>query len=560
MRAGVPRRGGRRRGAAAPSTGAPPPGPGASSGRAARSTTSRCEGTFGNNPARANKLLDEAGWTQRDAEGFRTKDGKRLTVRLVQSRAVRPRPPRHPGPGRPGGGQAERRDRPRSVQSWTRAPRTKALDDNQYEVFDNSRADTDAGAALNLLLPSTGAINRTAVQGPGAGRAARRRARPPATRPSAGQIYARDAAASSTDQASLLPLYAPADQIAARTRTARRARLRSRPPGVPGSAYTHLDRQVTVAGRSPGGSAAGGGRVLWAAATAAYLALLLAPGDTVDSIIGDGADTPQIRAQIIAEWGLDRPDARAVRSTICWRAAPGRPRPLLPAAAAGRRRSWASRSGRPSQLAARRRGCSACVLALVVATVTAGPPLLARRPGSDRPSWCSSRLPPFLIGIVLLAVFSFQLGLVPGLRRPGLRRAGAARGRRSALPIAGVLGQVLRDGLERALEEPFAVTARARGIGERGVVARHALRHALLPGGHPGRLAHRHPARRRRDHRAGLRPSGARPGHRQRGDQQGHARGAGGGAALGRRLRDGQHARRPRLPARSTPGCGGADR
>ncbi|MFE7874811.1 LamB/YcsF family protein, partial [Micromonospora humida] len=47
--------------------------------------------------------------------------------------------------------------------------------------------------------------------------------------------------------------------------------------------------------------------VLWAAATTAYLALLAAPGNTVDSIVGDGADTPQIRAQIITEWGLDRP-------------------------------------------------------------------------------------------------------------------------------------------------------------------------------------------------------------------------------------------------------------
>src|SRR5690606_39500206 len=48
--------------------------------------------------------------------------------------------------------------------------------------------------------------------------------------------------------------------------------------------------------------------VLWAAATAAYLALLLAPGDTVDVLIGDGPDTPEIRARIIAEWGLDRPE------------------------------------------------------------------------------------------------------------------------------------------------------------------------------------------------------------------------------------------------------------
>ncbi|NLF05826.1 MAG: ABC transporter substrate-binding protein, partial [Actinomycetales bacterium] len=33
-------------------------------------------------PAKANTLLDEAGWTERDAEGYRTKDGQRLTVVL----------------------------------------------------------------------------------------------------------------------------------------------------------------------------------------------------------------------------------------------------------------------------------------------------------------------------------------------------------------------------------------------------------------------------------------------------------------------------------------------
>lgn len=33
-------------------------------------------------PDRANELLDEAGWTERDGEGFRTKGGERLTVRF----------------------------------------------------------------------------------------------------------------------------------------------------------------------------------------------------------------------------------------------------------------------------------------------------------------------------------------------------------------------------------------------------------------------------------------------------------------------------------------------
>lgn len=38
------------------------------------------ESLFGTDPARANALLDEAGWTERDAEGYRVKDGKRLSV------------------------------------------------------------------------------------------------------------------------------------------------------------------------------------------------------------------------------------------------------------------------------------------------------------------------------------------------------------------------------------------------------------------------------------------------------------------------------------------------
>ncbi|MEV7973168.1 ABC transporter substrate-binding protein [Cellulomonas sp. NPDC089187] len=40
---------------------------------------------FGVDQDRANDLLDEAGWTERDAEGYRTKDGARLTVRFPVS-------------------------------------------------------------------------------------------------------------------------------------------------------------------------------------------------------------------------------------------------------------------------------------------------------------------------------------------------------------------------------------------------------------------------------------------------------------------------------------------
>ncbi|CAD6532151.1 ABC transporter substrate-binding protein [Paraburkholderia sabiae] len=38
--------------------------------------------SWGNNVKEANRLLDEAGWTTRDSEGFRTKDGKRLSIEV----------------------------------------------------------------------------------------------------------------------------------------------------------------------------------------------------------------------------------------------------------------------------------------------------------------------------------------------------------------------------------------------------------------------------------------------------------------------------------------------
>jgi peptide/nickel transport system substrate-binding protein len=38
------------------------------------------EGAYSYDPAKANALLDEAGWSAKDAEGYRTKDGKRLVV------------------------------------------------------------------------------------------------------------------------------------------------------------------------------------------------------------------------------------------------------------------------------------------------------------------------------------------------------------------------------------------------------------------------------------------------------------------------------------------------
>ncbi|GIM89725.1 ABC transporter substrate-binding protein [Paractinoplanes toevensis] len=191
------------------------------------------EGTYGNDTARANATLDATGWATRDSEGFRTKNGKRLSARLVQSAPfVRDRRDILAQTVQAAVKQSAGIDLQVSVVDQGTA--TKALADGQYEIFDNSRADTDVGAALNLLLTSNGAINRTGVKDPALDGLLDQGV-------STGDNAARTAAYRQLQQrvigtdALIQPLYAPADQIAAAKTV---GGLHFEPTaGVPGSAY-----------------------------------------------------------------------------------------------------------------------------------------------------------------------------------------------------------------------------------------------------------------------------------------------------------------------------------
>jgi peptide/nickel transport system permease protein len=90
-------------------------------------------------------------------------------------------------------------------------------------------------------------------------------------------------------------------------------------------------------------------------------------------------------------------------------------------------------------------------------------------------------LPQYWLGIILLVVFAFRLRWFPveggtgiqGLVLPALTLA---------LPLAGFIGQVTRDEFSSVLEQPFVLSARARGMSDTGVRVRHVLRHSILPG------------------------------------------------------------------------------
>ena len=217
--------------------------------------------------------------------------------------------------------------------------------------------------------------------------------------------------------------------------------------------------------------------VLFGAATLAFAALELIPGDPVATLLGPATTaSPAVRAQIAAEYGFDKPVpvqyldflGRLLHGDLGQSYQLQRPVGSL----------LTGQLGPTAQLAA-----AAIVLAVLAALVS------AVATAGRRPAWrgvaiagelLAVSVPTYWSGILLLTVFSFQLRIFPVAGDQGLP-ALVLPAVTLALPVGGVLGQVLREGLEAALAEPFVVTARARGLSQTAVRLRHALRHAAVP-------------------------------------------------------------------------------
>lgn len=214
--------------------------------------------------------------------------------------------------------------------------------------------------------------------------------------------------------------------------------------------------------------------VLWGAATLAFIAFRIIPGDPVDVMLGPQAQVSEtVKDGIRAELGLDRPVleqyaaflGRLVRGDL------GESYQLrLPVTEVIGRQL-----GSTLQLAA---------LALFIAIVLALASALLVRGRTGRAVASGIELvvlssPVFWTGLVLLSVFSFRLGWFPV---SGARDASAIvlPAVTLALPVAALLAQVLRDGVQAAEREPFLVTVRARGAAPLRESVHHTLRHASV--------------------------------------------------------------------------------
>jgi peptide/nickel transport system permease protein len=124
---------------------------------------------------------------------------------------------------------------------------------------------------------------------------------------------------------------------------------------------------------------------------------------------------------------------------------------------------------------------AAVALALAVATGTTAGALAAARPGGllDRITtlWVSGAraLPPFLLGLVLILVFSVHLGVLPSA---GHGEAGniVLPAATLAVGLSGLFARVTRDTVARIRQSGYVHFATTKGLGARLVFFRHIAR------------------------------------------------------------------------------------
>ncbi|MEA9985609.1 ABC transporter permease [Subtercola sp. RTI3] len=222
--------------------------------------------------------------------------------------------------------------------------------------------------------------------------------------------------------------------------------------------------------------------VLWAAYTVTFVVLYLLPSDPVQLLLAAGnIDVTQISPDQLAalkhQYGLDQPVYLQYVNQLF-------------EFVRGNFGESITKNVPVAQLLAQRLpstlvlGASAVLLTIVLGVGTASLAVFAKvgwlRTVLSRLPAIGVSLPPFFVGLLLIQVFAFQLKWFPASGDSGAASV-VLPAVMMAIPTAALLAQVLTRSLEDALDEPYVVTARAKGLSRSGIQWRHAFRNAALP-------------------------------------------------------------------------------
>jgi ABC-type dipeptide/oligopeptide/nickel transport system permease component len=216
--------------------------------------------------------------------------------------------------------------------------------------------------------------------------------------------------------------------------------------------------------------------VLWLVVSAVFLLIHLVPGDPIEAMLGEGAAATDLQAARHA-YGLDQPVGKQYLQY--WN---------------GVLHGRLGQSIRLNQDVASviwerypytlRLTIAALVVALLL-SIPAGVRSAQRRDRWDDRllsvvSLFGLSFPNFALGPILILFFAIKLGLLPV--------SGAGNWEHLVLPaitlggaLAAILTRMVRTAMLEELGQDYIRTARAKGLSERTVVYKHALRNAMIP-------------------------------------------------------------------------------
>jgi len=90
-------------------------------------------------------------------------------------------------------------------------------------------------------------------------------------------------------------------------------------------------------------------------------------------------------------------------------------------------------------------------------------------------------IPTFWMGLLLILFFSVRLGLFPSISNGSTPRDLFLPALTLGLPEAAVVARMVRASMLDVLGREYIITARAKGLPQRLVILKHALRNALIP-------------------------------------------------------------------------------